>query len=100
MGLPKRLDRIRSALEVLARHYDAAAAEDFYRAAHSLKGTAPSFGAHELVAPARALAASGRRWFEAGAVTESELTAAFAEIERLAGAVQRFMCENEAGEVE
>ena len=35
-GLPKRLDRIRSALEILARGYDAAAAEDFYRAAHSL----------------------------------------------------------------
>ncbi|UCF18743.1 MAG: Hpt domain-containing protein [Gemmatimonadota bacterium] len=89
-GLPARLERIRAALTVLAEGYDAEAVEVFYRTAHSLKGTAPSFDADELVDPASALAESGRRWCEEGALDSADLAAAFTEFERLADAVERY----------
>ena len=54
-GLPDRLSTMRSALEALGDGNDPNMMELFYRTAHSLKGTAPSFGAHALVGPATAL---------------------------------------------
>jgi HPt (histidine-containing phosphotransfer) domain-containing protein len=94
-GLPGRLERIRASLERLREGYDAEAAEIFYRTAHSLKGTAPSFGARALVAPATALAEIGRRWFERGAAEADELRAASEELGRLSSAVERLTAERE-----
>ena len=94
-GLPARLETIRVSLEALAEGYDSEAAESFYRTAHSLKGTAPAFGAHGLVAPAAALADVGRRWFEEGAVGAAEASAALEELERLRIAVERYAAETE-----
>ncbi|UCC71215.1 MAG: Hpt domain-containing protein [Gemmatimonadota bacterium] len=89
-GLPSRVEKIRSALEQLAGGYDAAAADTFYRAAHSLKGTAASFEADELVGPAAALTDVGLRWFEGGELDLTEVDAAFADLERLVGAIQSY----------
>ncbi len=89
-GLPARLERMRAALRALADGYDTEAAEVFYRTAHSLKGTAPSFDADELVEPASVLAEIGRRWFEEESLRVSDLPVAAAEVERLAAAVGRF----------
>ncbi|UCC48042.1 MAG: Hpt domain-containing protein [Gemmatimonadota bacterium] len=96
-GLPDRLEKMRSALEELARGYDQRAAEGFYRAAHSLKGAAPSFGAHELVEPAATLAELGLRWYEGGAVAAGEVAAALQVLERLKAEMQRFVSRMEGG---
>lgn len=89
-GLAGRVETLRSALERLASGYDAGAADTFYRTAHTLKGTAASFEAGELVEPAKALADLGLRWFEGGALDPLEVDAAFGHLERLVGAVQRY----------
>lgn len=89
-GLPGRLETLETALERLAKGYDAGAADAFYRAAHSLKGTAASFEADELVGPATALADVGLGWFKGGALDSAALVAARQELERLRGAVKRY----------
>ena len=89
-GLPARVERMRSALDAVAHGYDAAMAETFYYAAHSLNGTAASFGAHELVDPAAFLAELGRRWLRVGAVTAEQLSSASGELERLRMAVEQY----------
>ena len=89
-GLPARVERMRSALDAVAHGYDAAMAENFYYAAHSLNGTAASFGAHELVDPAAFLAELGRRWLRVGAVTAEQLSLASDELERLRMAVEQY----------
>ncbi len=96
-GLPARLEQLRVALETLADGYDVDASEEFYRVAHSLKGAAPSFGADVLVAPAAALAETGQRWYEGGATNRAELATAFEDLERLTGAVERFVSDMEPG---
>jgi HPt (histidine-containing phosphotransfer) domain-containing protein len=96
-GLPDRLERIRVALARLRDGYDVEAAAMVYRTAHSLKGTAPSFGAHGLVGPATALADLGRRWCEGGAVAAEELRVAWQELDRLSAAVERLADEAEGG---
>lgn len=96
-GLPARVNRMRVALEALANGYDADASEEFFRAAHSLKGAAPSFDAHVLAGPAAALAERGRRWYESGATDRAELAAAFKDLARLTAAVERFVSEMEPG---
>ncbi|NIN71400.1 MAG: hypothetical protein GTO46_05580 [Gemmatimonadetes bacterium] len=90
-GLARRIDTIRSALERLASAYDAGAADTFYRTAHTLKGTAASFEADELVDPAEGLADLGLRWFEDGDLDPLEVSAAFRHLEELEGAVQRYL---------
>ena len=89
-GLGARLDVMRSALNGVAHGYDAAMAETFYYAAHSLNGTAASFGAHELVDHAAFLAELGSRWLHARAVTPEQLSAASGELERLGLAVAHY----------
>ena len=71
--------------------YDAGAAESFYRTAHTLKGTAASFEADELVEPATALAEVGLRWFEGGSLDPLDVDAASRNLERLVEAVQLYM---------
>ncbi len=89
-GLPARVERMRSALDALARGYDAAMAETLYYAAHSLKGTAASFGAHELVDHAAFLAELGRLWLRVQAVTTEQLSSASGELERLRMAIEQY----------
>ena len=89
-GLPARAERMRSALDAVAHGYDAAMAETFYYAAHSLDGTAASFGAHELVDHAAFLAELGRRWLRVGAVTAEQLSSASGELKRLRLAVEQY----------
>ena len=88
-GLPLRLETLRSALQQLADG-DREVTELFYRTAHSLKGTAPSFEADELVAPAASLAAAGLAWDEGAAPRNDEIAAAFKELERLGAAVESY----------
>lgn len=90
-GLGGRLEGLRAALDILARSFDPAAAERFYRTAHSLKGTAPSFGAHELVDHAAALAELGSRWQKDGSTTVDDIAAASRELEGLQAAVDRYV---------
>ncbi len=89
-GLGARLDLIRSALNGVAHGYDAAMAETLYYAAHSLEGTAASFGAHELVDHAAFLAELGRRWLRVRAVRVEERLSASGELERLGLAVEQY----------
>ncbi len=90
-GLAARVGTIRSALERLAAGYDAGAADAFYRTAHTLKGTAASFEADELVDPAKNLADLGLRWFEEGELDLVEVKGAFGHLEELEAAVRRYM---------
>ncbi len=94
-GLPGRVDTIRDALETLADGYDAEAAELFYRTAHTLKGTAPSFAADGLVAPSAVLAEIGKRWYESGELDTKSATVALEEVEQLSIAVQEYIAEME-----
>jgi len=94
-GLPERVDTIRDSLETLADGYDAEAAELFYRTAHTLKGTAPSFGADGLVAPSAALADIGKRWYESGELDTKSATIALEEVEQLSIAVQDYIAQME-----
>ena len=90
-GLTERLEGLRTALRTLAKGFDPGAAESFYRTAHSLKGTAPSFGAHELVGNATALAELGFHWQKAGSTTADDIAVASGELEELQAAVEAYV---------
>ena len=90
-GLPARVRRMESALEELTEGYRFRLAETFYLAAHSLKGTAPSFGAQELADHAAGLADTGRGWLEAGAAAPEEVAAAAERVRRLRLAAERYL---------
>lgn len=92
-GLPQRLSKMRSALEALGGGHDPEMVELLYRTAHSLKGTAPSFGAHGLVGPATALADAGRAWYQGEPVRSEDLGVALANLERLTVAVEQYTAE-------
>ncbi len=94
-GLPVRIETMRSALEQLAQGFDPQAAEVFYRTAHSLKGTAPSFEAHELSERVAELADVGLRWHEDGAFDAAEVPAAREGLERVREAAMRYTAEME-----
>ncbi len=96
-GLAGRLDRLQTSLDRLAAGYEREAAETFYRTAHSLKGTAPAFGAQALVEPAVELSSLGRRWFEAEAVDPDEIPGAREQLELLSAETERFIAEAESG---
>ncbi len=97
-GLPARLEGLRVALAALTQGYEQAMAETFYRKAHSLKGTAPSFDAHELAGHAAFLADLGRRWLKVKELTPEQVSDASDELERLTSAVQRYRARVEGGE--
>ncbi len=88
-GLTARVAALRGALERLSQDATPDALHAFHLPAHALQGTAASFGADELAAPAAELAALGRRWREGGA-RPSELEAAAAALRRLAAAAERY----------
>ncbi len=99
-GLPARVERLRSALDAVAEGFDPALAEGFYHAAHSLEGTAASFGAHELVDHAVFLAELGRRWVRVGTVMVEESLSASGELERLGLAVEQYRARIERSDAE
>ncbi len=99
-GLPARVERMRSALDALGEGFDPAMAETFYLAAHSLEGTAGSFGAHELVDHSAFLAELGSRWLHTLAVTPEQLSAASGELERLGLAVEHYTTRAEQSDAE
>lgn len=90
LGLTARLEGMVSALSLLAKGFEPEAAERLFRTAHALKGTAPSFGAGELVEDAVLLTELGRGWVEAGEAGRSELEEAEAALERLGAAAARY----------
>ncbi|NIR45692.1 MAG: hypothetical protein GWN99_14930 [Gemmatimonadetes bacterium] len=90
-GLPVRLEALRSALTQLIKGWDETAADLFYRTAHTLKGTAASFDADELVTPATVLADLGLRWEEKGTLDRGEIEQAVEELERLAAAIEGYV---------
>ncbi|KPK65856.1 MAG: hypothetical protein AMS21_03700 [Gemmatimonas sp. SG8_38_2] len=96
-GLPARLETMRDSLQILSESYESEVAELFYRTAHSLKGTAPSFGADVLVPPSAALAEVGRRWFEDGRLSVEEVSAALVKLEQLSVAMAEYAAETEGG---
>jgi HPt (histidine-containing phosphotransfer) domain-containing protein len=61
-GLPARLAQLRQALDELERAPTPDAAAQLRLAAHSLLGTAATFGATELTPHAEHLEALGRQW--------------------------------------
>lgn len=90
-GLAARVETMRSALERLAGGYDADATETFYRTAHTLKGTAASFEADELIEPAKGLVDVALRWHEDGGFERKEVGDAFRLLEELKLAVRRYL---------
>jgi HPt (histidine-containing phosphotransfer) domain-containing protein len=90
-GLRERLGVLESSLGALGGGFDPAAAQALYYQSHSLKGTAGSFGAAELVEPAAALSAMGRSWLKAGAASPADLLRARGDLERLRAAVDAYL---------
>jgi HPt (histidine-containing phosphotransfer) domain-containing protein len=74
--LPSRIATLHQALAACTSQFDSAAVEHFHFKAHSLMGTAASYGATELVEPAARLAGLGRQWLEQGSVSAAAITAA------------------------
>jgi chemotaxis protein histidine kinase CheA len=89
-GLADRLGVMQRALAVLRDRYDPAEVEAFYYKAHSLKGTAASFGADDLAEEAAMLADLGRVWMDRGGVRAEEVADAAAALERLETAVRAY----------
>ena len=88
-GLPARLAQLRQALDELERGASPDAATKLRLTAHSLVGTAATFGATELTPHAEHLELLGRRW-QQGAVREMELHVAKTTLEQLTRAANRF----------
>lgn len=89
-GLATRIETLRSALIDLDAGYSIDLAQRFFRAAHSLRGTAPSFGANEVAEHAAILAEAGRAWVSIGHISTKQLRAAWREVEHLSAAAERF----------
>lgn len=75
-GLPERMEGLGAALAELSGGFEPTAAEKLWRQAHSLAGTAGSFGLPDLADPAQELSALGRSWLERGTVPPDDLSAA------------------------
>jgi chemotaxis protein histidine kinase CheA len=87
-GLPARVAQLRQALDELQRGASAEAAAKLRLAAHSLVGTAATFGATELTPHAEHLESLGKRW-QQGNVQEVELHEAQRALESLTMAAGR-----------
>lgn len=87
-GLPARLAQLRQALDELARGPSPDAATQLRLSAHSLVGTAATFGATELTPHAEHLEALGRQW-QHGPPRAAELREAQQALERLTRAAGR-----------
>ncbi len=89
-GLGQRLDTMRSALGELERGYRPEAAETLYRAAHSLTGTAASFGADALAQAAGDLETLARGWLGNGQSPPDERRVAAAALKELDAAAREY----------
>lgn len=89
-GLDQRIDGMRGALERLRTDFFAPDAERVYRAAHSLTGTAASFGAEGLAHVAGDLEALARGWLARGGCVPEEWRVAAAAVTELDAAAREY----------
>ena len=82
-GLGRRIETIRTALGRLEGDFRIDEAEVLYRTAHSLSGTAASFGAQGLVQPASDLESLARGWLARGKCAPEEWQVAAATVPKL-----------------
>src|SRR5207245_3424766 len=82
-GLAVRIETLRAALNRLERGFRSEDAQALYRAAHSLTGTAASFGAEGLAHVASDLEDLARSWLERGVALPEEWSAAAAAVGEL-----------------
>ena len=86
-GLSERTATLRAALAACTNGFAAGEVETVYYRAHSLKGTAAVYEAHEMVEPAARLEGIGRAWQERRAIAAGEHAAALAALRDLEAAV-------------
>jgi signal transduction histidine kinase/HPt (histidine-containing phosphotransfer) domain-containing protein len=98
-GLARRVETMQGALAALEHGFDAAQAEVLYRAAHSLSGTAGSFGADDLSDVAGDLEQLARDWLQRGDALTDERRAAAAALKELDGAARAYRATATAGSV-
>ena len=98
-GLARRVETMRSALAALDGAFRAEQAETLYRAAHSLSGTAASFGVEDLADAASDLEQLARVWLERGVAPTDERRAADAALKELDSAVRAYRATAAAGSV-
>ncbi|PYO90548.1 MAG: hypothetical protein DMD58_06775 [Gemmatimonadetes bacterium] len=96
-GLARRIETMEGALAGLAGRFDVQTAETLYRAAHSLSGTAASFGADDLADVAGDLEELARGWLQRGDALADEVRAAGAALKELDGAVRAYRVTAAAG---
>jgi HPt (histidine-containing phosphotransfer) domain-containing protein len=82
-GLGLRIETLRGAVQGLERGFRSEDAQALYRAAHSLTGTAASFGADGLAHAAGDLEDLARTWLERGVSSPEEWSAAAAAVGEL-----------------
>ena len=96
-GLGRRVETMHQALAQLEACFDPAAAQTLYRAAHSLNGTAGSFGVEDLADAAGDLEVLSRGWLEHELLAPDEWRAAAAALKELDGAVRSYRAAASAG---
>ena len=96
-GLGGRIDTMRTALAQLERGFRAEEADALYRAAHSLTGTAASFGADGLAHVAGDLEDLARSWLDREASRPEEWRAAVAAVKELEGAAREYRATTASG---
>ena len=89
-GLGQRIDAMRAALERLRTDFHAPDVETLYRAAHSLTGTAGSFGAEALAHVAGDLESLARGWLARGGSVPEEWRVAAAAVTELDAAAREY----------
>ncbi|HEV8509666.1 MAG TPA: ATP-binding protein [Gemmatimonadales bacterium] len=98
-GLARRIETMQGALTQLQGGFRADAAEALYRAAHSLSGTAASFGAEDLADVASDLEQLARGWLERSKSLADEWRAAAAALKELDAAARAYRATAAAGRV-
>ena len=96
-GLARRIETMQAALGRLESGYHAEDAEALYRAAHSLSGTAASFGADDLSEVARDVEDLARGWLDQDGALPDEWRAAAAALKELDGAARAYRATTAAG---
>ncbi len=89
-GLGRRIETMRNALAQLEEGFHGEEAQALYRAAHSLTGTAASFGADGLAHVASDLEELTRGWLDRRAVPPDEWRAAAAAVKELDAAGREY----------
>jgi len=96
-GLGVRIATLRAALQRLERGFRSEDVQAVYRAAHSLTGTAASFGADDLAHVAGDLEDLARGWLERGVSLPEEWTAAAAAVGELDLAAREYRATVQSG---